>query len=236
MPDFAQFQDDFGRALAGGSVIADARIARALAVHRNTSHKAAIDALAANYPVVAALIGDEAFAGVARDYLAAHPPVDPRLCFYGDAFAGFIAAHPALVELPYLGDVAMVERLVVEALFAADAAALDGAAIGARLDGSGPIAPHPAARWAALASPTASIWLAHQPDAAADAIVQIEWAPETVLVTRPDDAVIVTIVAPGAAPFLDACAAGQPIGEAAAVAGDDLAGLFATLITTGAFA
>ena len=229
------FQARFGLALAGRSPVTDPRMAQALAVHRNTATKAAADALSANYPVVAALVGELSFAGLAADYVETFPPSDPRLCFYGDGFDRFIAEHPALADLSYLAEVARLERHVVEALFAADCIPLDGARIGQALDLDATLALHPAARWSRFAFPVASIWHAHQPDAAPDALDRLEWQAETVLVTRPDDVVLVTVLPDGGADFLDACRAGRTLGEAAMVDGD-LAGLFAALIDAGTFA
>lgn len=234
MRDAATFQAEFGAALAGRTQVADAAVARALAIHRNTATRAAADALADNYPVVRALVGNEAFAAAAVAHVEARPPAEPRLCLYGAGFATHVASYQPFAELPFLADVARLERLVVEALFAADARALAGDEVA--LDLARPLRLHPAARSATFGTPAGSIWLGHAPDAAPDAIERIRWAPETVLITRPGQAVRVQIVPAAAAAFLDACVAGQPLGEAAVLAGDDLAGVFATLIAAGAFA
>ncbi len=233
MADAARFQEAFGLALASRSDVTGAALARALRIHRNTSAKAAQDALADNYPVVRAMVGDDAFDAAAADFVDDHPPIDPRLCFYGAGFARFLTHYPPFAELAYLADMATVERMVVAALFAADAVALDGSNIDLDLDRA--LTLHPAARFDRFSSPAASLWLAHQPGALEDALDHIAWRPETVLVSRPAAAVAVTPVEPESAAFLKACADGRSLGVAAAECGSALTDIFTLLITAGCF-
>jgi hypothetical protein len=237
MSDAVSFQRGFGALLFDPpAVIADPALARALAVHRNTSAKAAQDALADNFPIVRALVGAEAFAAAATRFVDLAPPTDPRLCFYGVGFASFLTGYQPFAEAPYLGDVATIEWLVVEALFAADAPALHGAAFSHGLDLDQPLTLHPALRHARLSSPAGSVWLAHAEEDAGAMLDALEWAEEVVLVTRPADAVIVTVVPSDAATFIEACASGLPLGDAAAGCGEHLPVIFAALISAGAFA
>lgn len=231
---FAQFQDEFGALLARDSGTASGALERALQVHRNTAARAAIDALAANFPVVEALLGSEMFEALGREHVLASPPSDPQLCFYGGDLGSFLARHPALADLAYVAEVAALEQLVIESLFAADARPADGAALAQQLDLERPLKLHPALRWQRFESPAASIWLAHQPgtDASLD---QIDWAPELALVTRPAGAVEVRMVPGPAEAFLDASAAGRPLGAAAALVAGDVAPLFAELVEAGSF-
>jgi hypothetical protein len=238
----AAFQQVFAAALAGdamaGALFADPATRRALAVHRNTSAKAAQDALAANYPVVRALVGEESFTACAEAFIARHPPRDPRLCLYGEGLADFVAGYPPFAEAPYLADVAALERLVTEALFAADAEPLDGAGFARALESDAPLALHPAARFAAAASPAASIWLAHQPGAPPDALDRLAWSEEAMLVARPGMSVEVAVIDAGALAFLKACQAGATVAQAALAAAEldaDVSAVVATLITAGAF-
>ena len=234
--DHARFEHAFGAALAGHDHAwhADARVNRALIIHRNTSHKAAQDALAANYPVIVQLVGSEAFSACAAAFVEHHPASEPRLCVYGAGFSAFLGSYAAFAELGWLAEVARLEWAVVEALFAADADSFDGQ----RLDLERPLALCAASRSLRLAMPAASIWLAHQPGGDTDALETLAWTAEVALVTRPAGTVIVTIIDAIAADFLDDCNAGAPLGEAAASAADkgaDLAAMFAALIGAGVF-
>lgn len=236
MPELQAFQAAFGTLLAQPpAIIGDPVLRRALAVHRNTAAKAAGDALAANYPVVEALVGYDAFGAIAAAFVAGHPPGDPRLCFYGARFADFAAAWPAFAGLPYLAAVAEVERRVTLALFATDARPLDPAMLATGIDAESPIILHPAAAIAVLDWPAASIWGAHQPGADADQLERLSWQPEIVLVTRPHQQVDVIAVDAATLAFLTAPTLGAAA-IAATEAGGDVAGIFATLLTAGALA
>ena len=236
MFDPATFQRAFGAALAGHATpwLADPAIARALTVHRNTSIKAACDALAANYPVVRKLVGSEAFARCASDFVEVDAPAEPRLCLYGAGFGSFLAQYGPFADVHYLPDVAMLERLVTEVLFAADAPIFDGSDFAI----DRPLLAHPASRVASFVSPAGAIWSAHQPDAEPDALGHIVWAPGAVIVTRPESGILVSPVDAPTAVFMGHCLAGATLGNAAtaaAEAGGEVSSIFATLLTIGAF-
>lgn len=75
------------------------------------------------YPVIAQLIGDDAFAHLARDFWAQQPPTYGDLAQWGGDLSGFVARIPALQSDPYLCDVAMAEWALHTAATAADRAA-----------------------------------------------------------------------------------------------------------------
>lgn len=246
-----RFQDEFARALAADDPSAAhfspavARLAAqpAFAVYRNTVLKGCIDALAANYPSVARLVGEEWFRAAAAVYAREHLPRDPMLAAYGADFARFLAAFGPAVELPYLADVARLDRFWTEAHLARDEAPVAAAAV-AGLDPDAlarvVLRPHAAARWAWFdARPIATIWRRNRHPGSADGS-EIEWRGEGLLILRPAGAVEhVELDAAGCA-FLDTCAAGGTLADAAgaalAVRADaDLALLMARLLEAGAF-
>jgi hypothetical protein len=238
MSNPATFQQAFDTALRDRRrpVMRNRALDHALNVHRNTSARAAQDALADNYPVVRALTGDDAFAACAAAFASLRTPQDARLCFYGDGFDRFLSVYGPFSGLPYLADVARIERMVVEALFAADAPPLDGAALAAGLCLDKPLRLHPAARFGRFDFPAAGIWLAHQDGARPNAHDNLDWRPGAGLVTRPDGAVRVIPINTAAWAFLTACAGGRSLGEAAgAMADADIQTVFSTLINAGAF-
>ncbi|MCY7397620.1 MAG: DNA-binding domain-containing protein [Sphingomonas bacterium] len=235
MPDAAAFQQDFGRALASHDVPACPVLARALTIHRNTASKAAQDALADNYPVVRAMVGEDAFAAVAFDYVEAAPPSDPRLCFYGEGFGVYLADYPPFADHLYLADVASVEWLAIRALFARDAE-VRGPDSFVTIDLEAPLALHPAVGTLSLASPAGSLWRAHQADAPDEALAAVEWQPEGVLVTRPGNQVEVSVEPPAVIAFIEGCANGLPLSHVAGAAGDELSVVFARTISAGCFA
>src|SRR5260370_21382527 len=82
---------------------------RGIRVHRNTAMKAAQDALVDNYPVVRALVGEEAFAACAAGYAEANPPCDPRLCIYGRQFDAFLSGYVPFGNLSWMAGMARLE-------------------------------------------------------------------------------------------------------------------------------
>ena len=232
----AQFQDDFVRALRDP----DRPAPPAFAVYRNTVMKGCIDALQANYPAVAKLVGEEWFRAAAWVYVRDHLPQTPMLVEYGAGFADFLTRFEPAGELPYLPAVARLDRLWTESHVARDEepmlaeslAALDPERLGALR-----LCPHAAARWAWHELPAYTIWSRNRNEAmvAADE-PEVEWRPEGILITRPDDAVRWIGLDEAGCAFMDACAAGATLVEAAAaVPAGDLSGLLASLLGAGAF-
>jgi hypothetical protein len=137
-----------------------------LAVYRANLAGAWNRSLAATFPVIAELVGDDFFAALAREYGMRHPATEADLNVLGARFAAFLDDFPHVASLPYLPDMARLEWLLHRAGHAADAAPLAPAA----LAGLAPAAfehcrlvPHPAAaafasRWAVV-----PLWQAHQP-------------------------------------------------------------------------
>jgi hypothetical protein len=214
----------------------------AFAVYRNTVVKGCIDALQANYPVVARLVGEDWFRAAAAIYVREALPADPTLLRYGSSFADFLARFEPAADLPYLPGVARLDRFWTEAHAAPDQGALDSAAVASLAPealAATVLHPHPAARWAWFAdAPIYTIWSRNRADSAPAA--DLDWQPEGALLVRPRDAVEWIGLDTAECEFLDACAAGGTLGEAAQAAlhaqGDaDLAQLLATLIRAGAF-
>jgi hypothetical protein len=162
---------------------------------------------------------------------------------YGVGFARFLETFGPAAELPYLADVARLDRFWTEAHVAADEEPLSPAALAALTPQElqrAVLRLHPAARWQRFdQQPIFTLWQRNRECTDAD-IGEIEWRGESALITRPGGAVEAHCIAVGACAFLDACAAGGMLAEAAlaALAVDasiDLARLMTTLLDAGAF-
>lgn len=141
---------------------------RGLQAYRANAAALAERALAAAYPTVAQLVGDESFAAMARALWAAAAPERGDIATWGEALSSFIAAAPQLADEPYLADVARLDWAVHAAEKAADnppaptglelLGAADPDALGLRLAHGMVLlrSPHP----------IASIWQAHRSHAA----------------------------------------------------------------------
>lgn len=95
-----------------------------MAIYRNNYAFSLITVLGEAYPLLADLLGRDAFIALARDYVAAHPPVDPLMFQYGDKLPQFLTDYPDLAHVPYAGDLAALEKAINEAAHAADHIAL----------------------------------------------------------------------------------------------------------------
>jgi hypothetical protein len=228
-----EFQRDFASAIAAP---ADGP----MRVYRNTVLSGCVDALRDNYPVVAQLLGDEMFEAVAAEHAGQCPPRKPVLAVYGTRFPDWLEAQPWVQDLRYVPDVARIERLHVEALFAADAQALTMDSLRGRDDWQAlQLALHPATRFDWLTSPAMSIWLAHREPVRVE--MNFDWRAEGVLFTRPGLAIQPISLDRAGHRFLFGIRLGESVGAAAVATANlypdtDIGSLFASLATSGAFA
>ena len=237
----AQFQDAFARALLAPEL----PMPPAFAVYRNTVMKSCIDALQANFPSVTRLVGEEWFRATAAIYARRDPPRVPMLLEYGAGFADFLVRFEPAVDLPYLPAVARLDRFWSESHVARDEAPLraealagfDPAQLGGRV-----LRPHAAARWAWFDVPAYAIWSRNRGESRIDADEpEIAWHSDGALIVRPGDAVDWRELDEAGCAFLDACAAGRTLAQAAEAAisvspAADLAALMARLLDAGALA
>jgi hypothetical protein len=209
-------------------------------VYRNNVTVSLIDALAAVYPATQRLTGREFFRAMARFHVRETPPASPLLFEYGRDFPDFIARYPYAASLPWLPDVARIERAWLDAYHAADAPPLAPAAlasIAADALAAAVLTPHPATRILRSRFPAVSIFAANRTEPPG----RLEGTgPEDALVTRPGLEVTVRRLPPGGAAFLSELAAGTRFGAAASVAlaeasGFDLAANIAGMLQAGAF-
>lgn len=228
-----EFQREFAAAIG-------APVEGPIRVYRNTVFSGCVDALRANYPVVARLLGNEMFEHVAAEHAGQCPPRRPVLALYGEELADWLEDQAWIGELPYLSDVARIERLHVESLFAADAEPLHLGEL-ANADWSKVhLQLHPACRFDWVLTPAVSIWRAHQQESP-QGLLQPDWKAEGILFARPDLTIWPLELAPAAHRLLVGIAHGESIARAALATaeqyeGADVGALFASIVNAGAFA
>lgn len=214
------------------------------AVYRNNVAVSLVAALAETFPVTRELVGRQFFDAMARCFIVAQPPHSPVLTEYGDHFPDFVASFGPARALAYLPDVARLEVARVRAYHAAEAAVLGTAALAALLTDHDRL---PGVRltlqpsFAVVASDHAivSLWAAHHGEGRLDEVDPAR--PESALVVRDGDEVLVLPVSLGTGEFVATLKAGSPLGEAASVAAArepefDLAHALALLIRHGGIA
>jgi len=213
-----------------------------LAVHRNNVVSSLIDAVACSFPVVQELVGEEFFRAMASEFVRQHPPRSRVLAHYGAEFAEFVDGFAPARPVPYLGDVARLERARVFAQHAADADALTAEMLGQAMSsgvdvGELKLVCHPSTSVVVSDCAIVSLWAAHQGEVDLSAVDPA--LPESALVLRPGLDVLVLRLPPGAACFVMALQAGAGLADAAALAAGevidfDLSNVLALLMSHGA--
>ncbi|KRB31729.1 MULTISPECIES: DUF2063 domain-containing protein [Mesorhizobium] len=210
------------------------------AVYRNNVVVGLTEALRAAYPAVVRIVGDEFFDAIAGIFLRRSPPATPVLLEYGAGFPEFLRGFPPAATVPYLSDVACIERSFTEAFHGTDATSLEPAAFNAIPQHVAPLMSfslHPTLRLVRSTFPALTIWQMNQPGCS-PAPVNLDVA-EDVMLVRPDADVEIRAMPPGAFEFVSALAEGRCLAEAAktgfrADERFDLAGNIQDLIAIGA--
>lgn len=189
---------------------------RRYAVYRNNVTTSLAEALADIFPAVRRLVGDDFFSGMAIAFARAHPPRSRLLFEYGHDFPAFVADFEPARGLPYLADVAKIERAWLDAWHAADAEPLPPRALGTIAPEDLPRAvfrPHPALRILRSRYAAFSICAANRDEQAPAVSIRGDIAEDT-LITRPGLTVSMRRLPPGAAAFMMALAEGRDLGTA----------------------
>jgi hypothetical protein len=181
-----------------------------------------IRALAARYPVVSRLIGDDSFLEVARRFIEMQPPRLPIVQRFGEAFPQYLRSLGEAASFEYVADIAELEAARARAHHSADARPLDARAFSllstSCFNECGLIL-HPSVALVASRFPIVTIWRANQTDTAGGILDQ--WRPEAALIVRSFLEVDVLLLPAGGHVFMNALLSGWTIGAAAASARDD---------------
>lgn len=206
-----------------------------LAVYRNNVHVSLVESLADSFPIVRAQVGDDFFRAMARAHVQQHKPASPLLVHFGEEFPDFISSFGPAAGLPWLPDIARLERAWSQCWAAEDSPALPVTALAGFAAGAlarARIAAHPAARIVTSPWPVASLWEGHQsphPD-----LSHLDWRPESVLLTRPRAEVLLRRLDAEEAAFASALLAGDTIDAAhEAAPGVDAGALLGLLVESG---
>jgi len=229
MPSLRELQAAVAGALLGGDAEpAAASIegdglppASRLEIYRHHVVTTLTAALEAAFPVVCGLVDRRFFAYAADAYIREHPPAGPCLFEYGDTFAEFLAGFPPCRHLPYLPDVARLERAMEIARHAETRDPIDAARFSilgvddlprltVRLD--------PSLTLVASAWPIDRIWHAHQGDGVDVAPVDLSAGGVYLEIRRRGEAVTIRSITESCHAFRHALRAGRTLDQAAAAA------------------
>ncbi len=184
------------------------------AVYRNNVHSSLINALATAYPVTAQLVGDKFFRAMAGLFVQTNPPDSPLISEYGRAFADFIQAFEPAASVPYLTDVARLERLRVRAYHAADIQPLAPATVVHALQkqeslGQLRLQLHPSLATLDSNYGVVAVWAAHQAEGAM--VTLNPWHAQGALVLRQGLGVKVFAIDNGSVAFIDSLKCGAAL-------------------------
>lgn len=178
-----------------------------------------IRALAARYPVVRRLAGDESFLATARRFVRAQQPHLSTVLHFGEAFPGYLRSLGRSASFEYLANVAEIEAARARAMRSADARPVGRAALASlsssRMRELGVLL-HPSVSLVASRFPIVTVWAANQTDDS-DGIVP-QWGPEAALVARPFLDVDVVRLPAGGHAFLGQLSQGASVLSAMAAA------------------
>lgn len=252
--DFAQeFSQDFAKDFSGallnsalpkpqGVVGPDGKAAeKRFNVYRNNVAYSLIEALGKNYPAVKAQCGEARFNDAARLYLSQHPPRGKIMFELGLGFAEWLDGFaPATAQMPWLADLARLERAFLAAYHAGDTPPLDPAVMAT-------IAPEAFAELrfikhsaAVLMASSYSIFTLLEAGRNG-AVVPEPLEAQTVLVTRPRLEVEVRALPKDVSQFMSEILQGASLAEAAAAGFQtnpefDLSACLGGLLQSGAMA
>jgi hypothetical protein len=130
--ELARVQGDFQDFLLRGTpsvephVLGTARvpIATRLGIYGDAYRSRLTEALEANFPALARLLGATDFQALAADYIATHDSPFFSIRYYGDALAQFLATHEHYTAAPVLAELARWEWAMSSVFDAADATPL----------------------------------------------------------------------------------------------------------------
>ncbi len=226
MPSLRELQRGFSAAtvfgdnasIAGlGIVAGDVGAAERIAIYRDNVLGNYRKVLAATYPVLHRLVGAAFFNAAVEAFVRAHPSLRGDVNHYGGELARFLPAYPPARELAYLPDVARLEWAIDQANIAADAAALDLAALATVPEttlGELRFKFHPSAQLIASPYPILHIWQVNQPAHTGDDRVDLGEGGDALLIVRGTNGVTVERLTPGAYAFLFALARNLQLADA----------------------
>jgi len=174
-------------------------------IYRNNVAVSLVDGLAETFPVTRELVGEPFFRAMARVFATGAPPRSPVLVRWGEDFPAFVAGFPPAAGLPYLADLARLELARVRAYHAAEADALGAEDLSGYLGNPDHLPGaclilHPSLAVLVSDHAIVSLWAAHQGRGRIEEVDPVR--PESALILREGDDVVVLPVGRGTAAFI----------------------------------
>lgn len=248
MPETASFHEDFVLSLGGDENVLEpwlqdvTHVARAR-VYRNNVVTACADAVVKGFSTVERLVGGEFMRATAVAFVKAHPPQSPVLALYGDGFPDFLKTFPPAQQLPYLADIARLDRAWSESFFALNAKPLQPQDIADLNEADlAKLSPglHPSARMVISRWNTHHIWKANKLDVEIKTGLKLEEVPTAAVTWFGPEGVADRALNESEHALLQAIQTGASLGTAiargeAVDAQNDLPAFFSEMLARGIF-
>ncbi|MGJ8529749.1 HvfC/BufC family peptide modification chaperone [Maritalea sp.] len=211
-------------------------------VYKNNVIVSYLEALAAAYPACKNLVGEEFFNAIGHTYLSEVPPDSQLMILFGKGFAEFLLEYPPAQQIPFLPDIARLERAWRLAYHSADTYPITPEKLAVLPQdqlGEATIEFLPSFAIVASNFPVFSIW-----DAASNMQPLDDVDPtqsQAAIIVRPEIDVLVHLLPAQFIEPINALKSGKTIGESAEIGLNnddsfDFSGLFTLLIQTGSIA
>lgn len=221
MQSLAELQRSFAAALLDPALPTPAGLvgpdgipsSRRFAVYRNNVMVGLTQTLKDAYPAVHRIVGSEFFHALARAFVVGALPRSPMLCDYGAGLPDFIDRFEPSSVLPYLADVARIERAWIEAYHAAESAPIGPSAFSGIEPGllaEISLVLHPSVRIVRSRLPALTIWQMNV-QGGVPGPVDLAACGENALVVRPEAEVEVRSIPKGSPEFILALSSGRPV-------------------------
>jgi hypothetical protein len=197
-------------------------------VYRNNVVVSLMDAMASNFPSLLAIMGEDNFKRVIRNFILNHPPSLPMMQQYGRELPGFLENFKPLAKSPFLKDVAQAELSWINAFHAKDDAILTAEelqSVDAEKVMELVFEPHPAFHIISSLYPVTDLFEARNlwPKPGLDIA-----NAQTLIITRPYFECFTNNVDKHTETFLSLVAAATPLGEAISITSEKFNGFDAT--------
>ena len=221
MQSLAELQRSFAAALLDPALPTPAGLvgpdgkpgSRRFAVYRNNVMVGLTQTLKDACPAVHRIVGSEFFHALARAYVVGQLPRSPMLFDYGAGLPDFIDRFEPASVLPYLADVARIERAWIEAYHSAEATPIGPAAfseIDPDLLPNVSLVLHPSIRIVRSRFPALTIWQMNA-EGGIPGPVDLAAGGENALIARPEASVEVRSIPNGSPEFILALVSGRPV-------------------------
>ncbi len=124
-------EPDLGADRLGAIIAGDERMdpAARVGVYAEAYFYRLLEVLKEDFPATLEVAGADQFHNLATGYLIDYPPTEPSIFYAGQHFAAYLHTHPIADRVPFISELAGLERIVLESFHAADTPALDDAAM-----------------------------------------------------------------------------------------------------------